>query len=48
MLTMTEINKLYADKLLETGSHDKAMLKVVWVAYQQGIAHGIEHRGENE
>jgi hypothetical protein len=41
MLTMTEINKLYAEKLLETGSHDKAMLKVVWIVYQQGVKHGI-------
>jgi hypothetical protein len=48
MVTMTEINKLYAEKLLETGSHDKAMLKVVWIAYQKGLADGIEHRGENE
>jgi hypothetical protein len=32
-ITMNELNKLYAAKLLETGSHDKAMLHVWWVAY---------------
>jgi hypothetical protein len=44
MLTMTEINKLYAKKLLETGSHDKAMLKVVWIAYKRGLEHGIDSK----
>ena len=36
---MTELNKLYAKKLLETNSHDKAMLKVAWVTYKLGIEH---------
>jgi hypothetical protein len=35
MLTQTELNKIYAEKLLETDSHDAAMLKVRWVIHQE-------------
>lgn len=37
MLTLAELNKLYAEKLLKTGSHDQAIKKIAWVAYQRGI-----------
>lgn len=33
IITMNELSKIYAAKLLETGSHDQAMLHVWWVAY---------------
>jgi hypothetical protein len=36
IITMNELNRLYAEKLLETGSHDKAILKVAWVAFCHG------------
>jgi hypothetical protein len=36
IITMNELNRLYAEKLLETGSHDKALLKVCWVAFCHG------------
>lgn len=36
MITMTELNALYIDKLQRTGSHDEAIRKVWWDAYNQG------------
>ena len=38
MLTTEQLNIIYAEKLLKTGSHDAAMMKVCWVAYNAGIA----------
>jgi len=36
MICIEELKKEYADKLSRTGSMDAALLKVVWLAYQQG------------
>lgn len=46
MLTMTELNALYVEKLQATGSHDAALLKVCWAAYQQGHADAVAGRPE--
>lgn len=46
MLTMTELNTLYVEKLQATGSHDAALLKVCWAAYQQGHADAVAGRPE--
>lgn len=52
MLTMAELNLLYIEKLQATGSHDDALRKVCWVAYQRGHADAVagrpEQRQENE
>lgn len=37
MINVTDLSKLYAEKLLATGDHQEAFLKAVWVAYKQGI-----------
>lgn len=42
MLDVAELDKLYAEKLLKTGSHDAARMKIVWVAYKQGLADAKE------
>lgn len=36
MITMNQLNALYIDKLERTGSHDQAIRKVWWDAYQRG------------
>ncbi len=40
IILMEEMNKFFYDKLAETGSLDKAMLKAVWRAYLKGIQVG--------
>lgn len=41
MITVEQLNALYAAKLEQTGSHDAAILKILWVAYKQGHADGL-------
>ena len=38
MIAMTDLLVLFREKLEKTGSLDAALLKVVWVAYQRGLA----------
>ena len=45
MIDVAELRRLYADKLMATGSHDAAFTKAVWVAFKAGIAAG---RSEKE
>ena len=42
MVDVAYLSKLYAEKLLSTGSHQDAFLKAVWVAYKEGIKDGQE------
>lgn len=37
MLTTHELNRIYAEELLSTGSHDQSIKKVAWVAFQRGV-----------
>ena len=36
MITTDELLRIYAEKLLKTGSSDDAFKKAVWVAYKEG------------
>jgi hypothetical protein len=40
MITTQELHRLFAEKLLETGSMDAALTKVTWVAYKEGVKDG--------
>ena len=40
MITTDELLKIFSEKLLKTGSFDKAFLKVTWTAYKKGIEDG--------
>ena len=40
MTTKQELLEIFKDKLAKTGSLDAAFLKVVWIAYQKGLADG--------
>lgn len=42
MVDANEIKKVFAEKLLKSGSMDEALLKAIWVAYKQGILDGKE------
>lgn len=42
MTDAKELLKVFREKLEQTGSLDAAFLKVVWVAYKQGIQAGRE------
>lgn len=42
MINLTELRKVFSDKLIKTDSFDEAFAKIVWVAYKQGIADGGE------
>lgn len=48
MISQEELNKIYAEKLLATGSHDAAILKVCWVAYNQGRQDEKEGQSQKE
>ena len=37
MIDSAELKRVFADKLHQTGSLDAAILKMGWVAYQQGV-----------
>lgn len=37
MTKIETLNKAYVNKLEETNSHDKAILHVAWLAYQDGV-----------
>jgi len=37
MINVTELRKIFSDKLLVTDNFDEALIKVLWVAYQQGV-----------
>jgi len=37
MINVTELRKIFSDKLLATNNFDEALIKVLWVAYQQGV-----------
>jgi len=37
MINVTELRKIFADKLLATDNFDDALIKSLWIAYQQGI-----------
>jgi hypothetical protein len=37
MINVTELRKIFADKLILTNNFDEALIKVLWVAYQQGV-----------
>ena len=38
MITVTEMRKVFADKLAITDSFDAAFAKVIWVSYKAGVA----------
>lgn len=40
MITTDELLQIFSEKLLKTGSFDKAFLKATWRAYQEGIKDG--------
>jgi len=42
MITVQELNKVYIEKLIKTGSHDAAFTKATWIAYKAGIEDGIK------
>lgn len=46
MVDVKEMSQLYAAKLLETGDHQAAFLKAVWVAYQRGLKDATENNVE--
>jgi len=37
MINLTELRKVFADKLIKTDSFDEALTKALWTAYKQGI-----------
>lgn len=37
MVGIEHLKKVYAEKLLKTGSHDEAFTKACWVAYLRGL-----------
>jgi len=41
MITIQELNKIYIEKLIKTGSYDAAFTKATWIAYKAGIEDGI-------
>lgn len=43
MISIEQIARVYAEKLIQTGDHQAAFRKAVWVAYKQGVAD--EHVG---
>lgn len=38
MVTIEQLQQVFAEKLLATGSFDAAFMKAVWIAYKQGIS----------
>lgn len=48
MISVEDLSKLYAEKLVRTNSHDDAFKKAVWVAYKQGIEDGKQQAKEKE
>ena len=36
MISVNDLRKAYAEKLMATDSHDAAFTKAVWMAYQAG------------
>lgn len=43
MISIEQLSQVYAEKLIQTGDHQAAFRKAVWVAYKQGVAD--EHVG---
>jgi hypothetical protein len=41
MITIQELNKIYIEKLIKTGSYDAAFTKATWIAFKAGIEVGI-------
>jgi hypothetical protein len=37
MINLTELRKVFADKLIKTDSFDEALTKALWTAYKQGL-----------
>lgn len=37
MIDMTELRKIFADKLVSTNNLDDALIKVCWVAFIKGV-----------
>lgn len=46
MKTVEQLNQMFAEKLLATGSLDAAFKKATWVAYLQGVSDGAQHAAE--
>jgi len=44
MITLDQLNIIFAEKLLATNSLDAALKKVTWVAYKQGYADAEENK----
>lgn len=40
MIDMEYLMRVYAEKLLKTGSHDEAIKKVAWVSFKHGVTVG--------
>jgi len=43
VISIEQLSQVYAEKLIQTGDHQAAFRKAVWVAYKQGVAD--EHVG---
>lgn len=48
MITLEQLNALYIEKLQKSGSHDEAIMKVWWRAYQQGAKDAQKQEIKNE
>lgn len=42
MLDATKLIPIFADKLLKTGDFTKAVNKIAWVAYKQGLKDALQ------
>jgi hypothetical protein len=48
MVDMSELKRVFADKLLRTGSFDEALTKVAWGSFKAGVEAGKEEVSGNE
>jgi hypothetical protein len=48
IIDMTELTRLFKEKLDVTGSMDAAFKKAVWVAYQSGVEAGRQSAKDEE